>query len=78
MRLSRLAAGPQSLGLYVLAEHRMEPRSRIGGERPRVTFAGRVEAADAGPLARLAQGTPYLTALAQESPSRPGSPATTN
>ncbi|CAL9431663.1 DUF2330 domain-containing protein [Streptomyces sp. enrichment culture] len=68
MRLSRLAATPQSLGLYVLADHRMEPRSRIGGERPQVTFAGRIWTADAGPLARLAQGTPYLTALAQEFP----------
>ncbi|MFJ5773116.1 DUF2330 domain-containing protein [Streptomyces sp. NPDC093094] len=68
MRLSRLAATPQSLGLYVLAGHRMEPRSRIGGERPRVTFAGQVGTEATGPLARLAQGTPYLTALAQEFP----------
>ncbi|MFI9149334.1 DUF2330 domain-containing protein [Streptomyces sp. NPDC053367] len=68
MRLSRLAAAPQSLALYVLAGHRMEPRSRIGGERPRVTFAGRLDPAGPGPLARLAQGTPYLTAITQEFP----------
>ncbi|MFJ8080878.1 DUF2330 domain-containing protein [Streptomyces sp. NPDC096205] len=68
MRLSRLAATPQSLGLYVLADHRMEPRSRIGGERPEVTFAGRLTTAGSGPLARLAQGTPYLTAITQEFP----------
>ncbi|WP_449342121.1 DUF2330 domain-containing protein [Streptomyces aurantiogriseus] len=67
MRLSRLATTPQSLGLYVLADHRMEPVSRIGGERPRVTFAGRVEATT-GPLGELAAGTPFLTALAQELP----------
>ncbi|MFE0515317.1 DUF2330 domain-containing protein [Streptomyces sp. NPDC058964] len=67
MRLSRLARTPQSLGLYVLARHRMEPRTAIGGERPRVVFAGRLTAAR-GPLARLASGTPYLTAVAQEFP----------
>ncbi|MGW3283063.1 DUF2330 domain-containing protein [Streptomyces sp. NPDC001002] len=71
MRLSALAATPQSLGLYVLAAHRMEPRSAIGGEPPRVTYAGRVTGAS-GPLAALAAGTPYLTAVAQEFP-RPSS-----
>jgi hypothetical protein len=68
MRLSRLARTPQSLGLYVLAPHRMEPASRIGGERPRVTFAGRVTT-KSGPLAELAQGTPFLTAVGQEFPT---------
>ncbi|KUM81032.1 DUF2330 domain-containing protein [Streptomyces curacoi] len=67
MRLSRLADTPQSLGLYVLAAHRMEPSSRIGGERPRVTYAGRV-AEKSGPLAELAAGTPFLTAIGQEFP----------
>ncbi|MFI6032908.1 DUF2330 domain-containing protein [Streptomyces sp. NPDC051315] len=67
MRLSELATTPQSLALYVLAEHRMEPVSRIGGERPRVTFAGRVGTAT-GPLGELADGTPFLTALTQEFP----------
>ncbi|MFI7497487.1 DUF2330 domain-containing protein [Streptomyces sp. NPDC049687] len=68
MRLSRLAATPQSLGLYVLAAHRMEPASRIGGERPRVTFAGRIGTSAEGPLGELAAGTPFLTAVAQEFP----------
>ncbi|MDF3148553.1 DUF2330 domain-containing protein, partial [Streptomyces sp. T21Q-yed] len=67
MRLSRLAETRQSLGLYVLAAHRMEPASRIGGERPRVTYAGRVTA-KSGPLAELAAGTPFLTAIGQEFP----------
>ncbi|GAB7108062.1 hypothetical protein JCM4814A_63760 [Streptomyces phaeofaciens JCM 4814] len=67
MRLSRLAHTPQSLGLYVLAAHRMEPASRIGGERPRVTFAGRL-GSTTGPLRALAAGTPFLTAVAQEFP----------
>ncbi|MEU3843389.1 DUF2330 domain-containing protein [Streptomyces sp. NPDC028635] len=67
MRLSRLAANPQSLGLYLLAAHRMEPRTTIGGDRPKVTFAGRVRDAR-GPLAGLSRGTDYLTALDQEFP----------
>ncbi|MGV9451005.1 DUF2330 domain-containing protein [Streptomyces sp. NPDC003635] len=68
MRLSGLAETPQSLGLYVLAAHRMEPASRIGGARPRVTYAGRVNATS-GPLTELAAGgTPYLTAIGQEFP----------
>ncbi|MFJ2903333.1 DUF2330 domain-containing protein [Streptomyces sp. NPDC087212] len=68
MRLSRLSRTPQSLGLYVLAPHRMETTSAIGGERPRTTFAGRVTARS-GPLAELtAGGTPYLTAIRQEFP----------
>nr|WP_258054705.1 DUF2330 domain-containing protein [Streptomyces sp. Ru71] len=67
MRLSRLARNPQSLGLYLLAAHRMEPRTAIGGDRPEVTFAGHVEGAT-GPLADLTRGTDYLTALDQEFP----------
>ncbi|GGL67562.1 hypothetical protein GCM10010129_08660 [Streptomyces fumigatiscleroticus] len=67
MRLSRLAATPQSLRLYVLAAHRMQPRSAIGGEPPHVSYAGR-PAASSGPLAELAAGTPYLTAIDQEFP----------
>ncbi|MET7602754.1 DUF2330 domain-containing protein [Streptomyces avermitilis] len=68
MRLSRLARTPQSLRLYILAAHRMEPRSAIGGDRPRVWFAGRVTAAS-GPLAGLTEGgTGFLTALDQEFP----------
>lgn len=67
MHLSRLARTPQSLGLYVLAAHRMQTRSAIGGERPRVTYAGRVDTSR-GPLADLAKGAPYLTAIGQEFP----------
>ncbi|MBY8342519.1 DUF2330 domain-containing protein [Streptomyces spinosirectus] len=67
MRLSRLARTPQSLGLYVLAAHRMQTRSAIGGDRPRVTYAGRVDTTW-GPLAELAKGAPYLTAIGQEFP----------
>ncbi len=68
MRLSRLARTPQSLRLYILAAHRTEPRSAIGGDRPRVWFAGRVTAAS-GPLAGLTEGgTDFLTTVDQEFP----------
>jgi hypothetical protein len=68
MRLSRLARNPQSLGLYVLAAHRMEPSSTIGGSRPEISYAGRVTATS-GPLAGLAAGgTGFLTAIDQEFP----------
>ncbi|MFE2474442.1 DUF2330 domain-containing protein [Streptomyces sp. NPDC059389] len=67
MRLSRLAKTPQSLGLYVLADHRMEPASAIGGAEPKVTFAGTVTPQDG--LAALTGGKPaFLTALDQEFP----------
>ncbi|MFI6872516.1 DUF2330 domain-containing protein [Streptomyces sp. NPDC050400] len=65
MRLSRLARNAQHLNLYVLADHRMEPRSAIGGTRPEVTYAGRITET-AGPLAELAGGERYLTALTQD------------
>ncbi|MER5306661.1 DUF2330 domain-containing protein [Streptomyces sp. NPDC002773] len=69
MRLSRLAANPQTLGLYVLADHRMEPRSSIGGDRPEVTFAGRIERPE-GAVSGLAGERPvHLTALEQEFPN---------
>ncbi|WP_051742074.1 DUF2330 domain-containing protein [Streptomyces xylophagus] len=67
MRLSRLAPTPQSLGLYILAAHRMEPSSTIGGDEPQVAYAGRITATS-GPLAALAKGTPFLTAVNQEFP----------
>ncbi|TJZ56105.1 DUF2330 domain-containing protein [Streptomyces piniterrae] len=64
MRLSRLAKTPQSLGLYVFAPHRMEPRSAIGGSSPEVFFAGRVKAE--GKVRELAgHGTPFMTAIDQ-------------
>ncbi|MEW2624568.1 DUF2330 domain-containing protein [Streptomyces sp. NPDC048106] len=67
MRLSRLATTPQSLGLYILAAHRMRPRTAIGGPPPRTVFAGRLTDPGAA-LGALARGTPYLTALTQEFP----------
>lgn len=68
MRLSRLAKTPQSLGLYVLADHRMEPRDDIGGRAPEVTFAGAIE--PEGRVAELAGGGEpvYLTAIDQSFP----------
>ncbi|MFD4778872.1 DUF2330 domain-containing protein, partial [Streptomyces sp. NPDC058427] len=73
MRLSRLATTPQSLGLYVLADHRMEPRGTIGGQRPEVTYAGRVDTGgDSGEypaLGALTGGKPvFVTALSQSFP----------
>ncbi|WP_030208419.1 DUF2330 domain-containing protein [Streptomyces bikiniensis] len=69
MRLSRLAKTPQTLGLAVLSDHRMEPRSAIGGDRPEVTFAGRIERPE-GAVAALAGGGPvHLTVLEQEFPN---------
>ncbi|MGW5775344.1 DUF2330 domain-containing protein [Streptomyces sp. NPDC003863] len=68
MRLSRLARTPQTLGLYVLADHRMEPRSPIGGDRPEVTFAGPIERPE-GAVAELAGDRPVrLTVLEQHFP----------
>ncbi|MFF9341764.1 MULTISPECIES: DUF2330 domain-containing protein [unclassified Streptomyces] len=69
MRLSRLAATPQTLGLSILAAHRMEPRSAIGGERPEVTFSGRLDHPE-GPVADLTGGAPaHLTVLEQRFPA---------
>lgn len=68
MRLSRLAKTSQTLGLSILAEHRMEPRSPIGGDAPEVTFAGRIERPE-GAVAELAGAKPvHLTVLEQEFP----------
>ncbi|MEU3607229.1 DUF2330 domain-containing protein [Streptomyces sp. NPDC035033] len=68
MRLSRLADRRQTLGLSILAAHRMEPRSSIGGEAPEVTFSGRVDR-PAGAVAALTGGAPaHLTVLEQEFP----------
>ncbi|MFI9804938.1 DUF2330 domain-containing protein [Streptomyces sp. NPDC052301] len=67
MRLSRLASLPQTLGLYVLAAHRMQTRTTIGGLPPEILFAGRLDTGK-GALGELAAGTPYLTALTQRFP----------
>ncbi|WP_405496891.1 DUF2330 domain-containing protein [Streptomyces sp. NBC_00096] len=67
MRLSRRAGSAQSLGLYVLADHRMEPVSAIGGDAPEVTFAGRVT--PTGQVAEFAGAAPvFLTAIDQDFP----------
>ncbi|NWF27550.1 DUF2330 domain-containing protein [Streptomyces sp. PKU-EA00015] len=68
MRLSRRADTAQALGLFVLADHRMEPRSAIGGSEPEVTYAGRVTS-PGGELGRLTGGKErFLTVLDQEFP----------
>ncbi|MEU7030628.1 DUF2330 domain-containing protein [Streptomyces sp. NPDC046275] len=68
MRLSRLATTPQSLGLYVLSGHRMEPKDAIGGDRPEVLFAGAVDR-PSGALAELTgPGRVFLTAVDQSFP----------
>ncbi|MGW1377897.1 DUF2330 domain-containing protein [Streptomyces sp. NPDC002446] len=75
MRLSRLARTPQALGLYVLAPHRMEPRSAIGGARPEVFYAGRIRPKGAvrdlsgnGTSSGGSKGGVFLTALDQTFP----------
>lgn len=70
MRLSQLARNDQSLGLYVIAEHRMEPAGNIGGQEPQVTYAGRLErTAAGGALGELVAGGPdFLTAIDQSFP----------
>lgn len=69
MRLSRLATTPQSLGLYVLAAHRMEPRGTIGGQRPEVTYAGRLDGGAYDALDALTGGKPvFVTAIGQSFP----------
>jgi Uncharacterized protein conserved in bacteria (DUF2330) len=50
MRLSRSATTPQTVDLYVLADHRMDPESvPVAGHKPSLEFAGRVERADLSP-----------------------------
>ncbi|MEU1278972.1 DUF2330 domain-containing protein [Streptomyces sp. NPDC005805] len=68
MRLSRRAQTAQSLGLYVLADHRMEPASAIGGAEPEVVFAGRVPGS--GAVGELTGGQErFLTVLDQDFPA---------
>lgn len=59
MRLSRAAKNPQSVDLYLLAEHRMDPSGLpVTGNPPTLQFAGRV---DVPALAPYAGGGHYLT-----------------
>jgi len=63
MRLSRSAKGPQTIDLYVLAEHRMDPSAvPVEGDEPALEFAGRLDQATAAPILQsyLTKG-PYLT-----------------
>ncbi|MFE5299494.1 DUF2330 domain-containing protein [Streptomyces sp. NPDC056632] len=68
MRLSRLARTPQSLGLFVLAGHRMEPRDGIGGDRPEVLFAGPVDKPSGAVAELTGTGPVFLTAVDQSFP----------
>jgi hypothetical protein len=63
MRLSRSAATPQTVDLYVLADHRMDPESvPVAGHKPSLEFAGRVERADLSPaLAAYVGDGAFLT-----------------
>ncbi|WP_406865304.1 DUF2330 domain-containing protein [Streptomyces solicamelliae] len=69
MRLSKLAKTPQSLRLFVLADHRMEPQSDLGGDTPEVAFAGRITTPE-GPVAALTDNKPaYLTEITHRFPT---------
>lgn len=47
MRLSRSATTPQTVDLYVMADHRMDPTSvPVANNAPTLEFAGRIERAD--------------------------------
>jgi hypothetical protein len=63
MRLSRSATTPQTVDLYVLADHRMDPESvPVAGHKPSLEFAGRVERADLSPaLAAYVGDGAFLT-----------------
>jgi hypothetical protein len=63
MRLSRSAKQPQTIDLYVLANHRMDPTAvPVARDKPAVEFAGRLDPSDAGPALQpyLAKGA-FLT-----------------
>jgi len=63
MRLSRSATTPQTVDLYVLADHRMDPKAvPVAGQQPSLEFAGRVEPADVSPaLADFLDDGAFLT-----------------
>jgi hypothetical protein len=63
MRLSRSATTPQTVDLYVLADHRMDPTALpVAGEKPSLEFAGSVEPADvSGALADYVGDGAFLT-----------------
>ena len=50
MRLSRSATTPQTVDLYVLADHRMDPTDvPVAGQLPSLEFGGHIERADVSP-----------------------------
>ena len=63
MRLSRSAKTPQSVDLYVLADHRMDPKAMpVADQKPSLEFAGHVERADVSPaLAAYVGDGAFLT-----------------
>ncbi len=63
MRLSRSASTPQTVDLYVLADHRMDPTSLpVPGNAPTLEFAGPIEGTDVSPaLADFVGDGAFLT-----------------
>jgi hypothetical protein len=63
MRLSRSATTPQAVDLYVLADHRMDPKSvPVPGRDPSLRYAGQLEGADVSPaLASFVGEGAFLT-----------------
>ncbi len=63
MRLSRSATTPQTVDLYILADHRMDPdRVPVAGQQPSLQFAGAIEPADVSPaLAGYVTDRTFLT-----------------
>ncbi len=63
MRLSRSATTPQTVDLYILADHRMDPKAvPVADEEPSLEFAGRIEPADVSPaLAAYVRDGAFLT-----------------
>lgn len=63
MRLSRSASTPQTVDLYLLADHRMDPTSvPVAGNAPKLEFAGRIEGKDVSPaLADFVGDGAFLT-----------------
>jgi len=63
MRLSRSASTPQTVDLFVLADHRMDPTSvPVAGDAPTLEFAGRIDGSDVSPaLADFVGDGAFLT-----------------
>ena len=63
MRLSRSATTPQTVDLFVLADHRMDPTSvPVAAETPTLEFAGRIDRTEVSPaLADFAGDGAFLT-----------------